>query len=82
MSINSKTTSKAVGSNAGRTLHNPNASATAKALAGSALAQRGATKQSGSVTESLAARVLDSAKYSPQTKALAGSVLAQSNKKR
>lgn len=82
MSNNSKKTSSGIASQAASTLSDPNASATAKSLAASALAQSGTGKQTGAQMEDKAARVLASTKYSDETKALAGSVLSQSNKSR
>ena len=79
---NTKTTSKSVSSEAARVLKDPNASATAKRLAGSALSQRTPSHQTGAKVEDLASRVLDSPKYSAETKSIAGSVLSQSNKQR
>ena len=79
---NSKTTSPKVGSLAGSVLQDPNASATAKRMAASALAQRQAGHQTGADLEDDAARVLRSEKYSDQTKTLAASVVAQANKAR
>lgn len=82
MSKNTKETSKTVASKAAKTLTDPNASKTAKKLAGSALAQKGTGKQTGSEMEDFASKVLQSNKYSKDTKGLAGSVLSQSNKER
>lgn len=79
---NHKITSKQIASEAARTLHDPSASATAKALAGSALSQRSSSNQTGKGIEDLASKVLQSTKYSAGTKSLAGSVLSQSNKSR
>ena len=82
MSKNSKKTSSSIASNAAKTLSDPNASATAKSLAASALAQTGSSKQTGAAMEDKASQVLSSPKYSKATKKLAGSVLSQSNKER
>lgn len=82
MSKNTKKTSKNVASKAAQTLTDPNASKTAKKLAGSALSQKGTSKQTGADMEDFASKVLQSDKYSKDTKELAGSVLSQSNKKR
>ncbi len=81
-SKNPKKTSKKVASKAARELTDPNTSKIRKSLAGSALAQKGTGKQTGSEMEDIASRVLQSEKYSDDTKELAGSVLSQSNKKR
>lgn len=80
--MNKKTTSPTVASLASKVLTNAGSSATAKQLAGSALAQVAKSVQTGAQMENLASKVLDSPKYSAQTKALAGSVLSQSLKKR
>jgi hypothetical protein len=82
MSRNTKQTSPKVASQAGETLSDPNASATAKSLAASALAQSNTGKQTGAAMEDKASKVLQSTKYSDATKSLAGTVLSQSNKKR
>jgi hypothetical protein len=82
MASNSKRTSGDIASRAAATLNDPSASATARSLAASALAQAGTGKQTGAKMEDKAAQVLSSNKYSANTKSLAGSVLAQSNKKR
>ncbi|NTE33440.1 hypothetical protein [Agrobacterium tumefaciens] len=82
MSNNKKQTSSDIASAAAATLSDPNASAIAKSLAASALAQSGTGKQTGAEMEDKAAKVLASSKYSDETKAFAGSVLSQSNKSR
>lgn len=82
MPRNSKKTSSNVASKAAKILTNPNASKTAKKLAGSALSQVNGKNQTGAEMEDLASRVLDSSKYNDETKTFAGSVLSQSNKKR
>ncbi|MDR5778915.1 hypothetical protein QCE63_05665 [Caballeronia sp. LZ065] len=82
MSANKKQTSKPVAHLAAETLHDPKASATAKSLAASALAQTHTRKQTSAEMEHKASEVLHSTKYSPDTKTLAASVLAQSNKER
>jgi len=79
---NSKKTSAAVASLAGKTLADENSSGVKKTLAAAALAQAGPRKQTGAETEDLASRVLASPKYSDETKTLAASVLAQANKDR
>jgi hypothetical protein len=79
---NKKTTSERISSLAGKILANPNSSAIAKRLAGSALAQADDKSETGKALEQLAAKVLASAKYNIDTKELAGSVLAQANKER
>lgn len=82
MAENRKQTSGKVGSLAAKVLSNPNASATAKRLAGSDLSQMAKGKQTGAEMENFASKVLQSSKYSDETKTLAGSVLSQANKKR
>lgn len=67
---------------AAETLNNPNASAIARSLAASALAQSGTDKQTSAQMEEKAGKTLQSDQYSEQTKALAASVLSQSNKER
>lgn len=79
---NSKQTSGDVAKHAAATLRDPNASAIAKSLAGSALAQASTGKETGKAMEAKASHVLQSEKYSESTKAFAGSILSQSNKKR
>jgi hypothetical protein len=79
---NLKVTSSRVASLAGSVLQDPNASAVAKRMAASALAQRQSGHQTSAQLEDEAARVLASAKYSDQTLSLAASVVAQSNKAR
>jgi hypothetical protein len=80
--MNKKTTSPSVASQAGRVLQDSNASAVARSLAASALSQRNTGHQTGAAMEDIAARVLDGSKYSKETKSLAGSVLSQSNEQR
>jgi hypothetical protein len=82
MSKNAKQSSPQVAKVAAKTLTNPNASATAKSLAGSVVSQASSGKETGKAMEAKASKVLQSEKYSSETKSLAGSVLAQSNKKR
>jgi hypothetical protein len=78
MSNNTKQTSKRVATLAAEVLHDPKSSATAKTLAGSAVAQAHTTKQTSALVEHLAGQVLKSDKYSKDTKTLAASVVAQS----
>jgi len=80
--MNTKQTSSSILSLASLTLTDPNASKTAKQLAGSALAQSGSDKQTGATMERLASTVLNSSKLNSLTKQLAGTVLSQSNKSR
>ncbi|MBD9484303.1 hypothetical protein IB229_15055 [Pseudomonas sp. PDM14] len=79
---NSKQTSSDIAKKAAETLRDPNASAIAKSLAGSALAQHSTSKQTSAEMEAKAAKALQSDKYSDATKSLAGSVVSQSDKKR
>lgn len=80
MSKNSKQSGPQTTSLAAATLTNPNASATAKSLAGSVVSQAHTGKQSGTAMESKASMVLQSEKFNADTKSLAGSVLSQSRK--
>jgi hypothetical protein len=82
MSTNTKKTSSTMASLAAETLNNPNASAIAKSLAASALAQSGTDKQTGAVMEEKAGKVLRSGQYREETNSLAASVLSQANKER
>ena len=82
MSKNSKQSGAKVTPLAASTLANPNASATAKSLAGSVVSQAHTGKQSGTAIESKASMVLQSEKFSKETKSLAGSVLSQSRKQK
>ncbi|WGQ09784.1 hypothetical protein QG516_25040 [Pedobacter gandavensis] len=68
MPTNNKKTSKPIASEASEILRNPNASTTAKKLAGSALSQYSTGNQTGSSMEDLASKVLSSEKYIEQTK--------------
>lgn len=77
-----KQTSSDIAKQASATLRDPNASAIAKSLAASALAQTSTGKETGKAMETKASQVLQSEKYSESTKAFAGSILSQSNKKR
>lgn len=82
MSANTKKSSPKVAKLASDTLRNPNASATAKSLAASVLAQANSGKETGADMEAKAGKVLQSEKYSAETKALAASVVSQSNRER
>ena len=82
MSKNTNKTSDTMATLAAETLNNPNASAIARSLAASALAQSGTDKQTSAQMEEKAGKTLQSDQYSEQTKALAASVLSQSNKER
>lgn len=79
---NRKKTSSDVAKQAAATLRDPKASAIAKSLAGSALAQSSTGKQTGADMEAKASKALKSEKYSEATKTLAGSVVSQSSKER
>lgn len=79
---NPKQTSSDIAKQAAETLRDPNASAIAKSLAGSALAQHSTGKQPSAEMEAKAAKALQSDKYSDTTKSLAGSVVSQSSKQR
>ena len=82
MSRNTKQTSPAVASVAGRTLGSATASGIQRSMAGSALRQSGRPAQTGAKTEDRASRALDNPHASKVTKTLAGSVVSQSNKTR
>lgn len=62
-------------------LRAPNASKTAKSLAGSALAQAGTSKQTTTKTATTAAKALNDGRTKATTRTLAGSVLTQKPKK-
>ncbi|WP_223272825.1 hypothetical protein [Serratia quinivorans] len=79
---NSKKTSKSVASLAAQTLRDPNASATQKSFAASALSQAAPGKETGKAMETKASAALKSEKYSDLTKTFAGSVVSQSDKNR
>ncbi|MGE1153636.1 hypothetical protein [Pseudomonas sp. ICMP 460] len=82
MSKNTKKTSGKMATLAAEVLSNPNASAIAKSLAASALAQSGTDKQTSAHMEEKAGKALQSDKYSEDTKSLAASVLSQANRAR
>lgn len=82
MSKNTNRTSPKVAKLASETLRNPNASATAKSFAASALSQTNTDKQTSAEMEAKAGMALQSSKFSADTKALAASVVSQSNKLR
>lgn len=82
MSNNTKKTSADVAKQASETLRDPSASAIAKSLAGSVLAQASTDKQTGANMEAKASLALKSEKYSAATKTLAASVVSQSSKSR
>ncbi|MGY2230109.1 hypothetical protein HX780_04770 [Pseudomonas tolaasii] len=82
MPSNSKQSSAKVAKLASETLRDPQASAIAKSLAASTLAQANTGKQTSAEMEAKAGRVLQSDKYSEETKALAASVVSQSNQAR
>lgn len=63
-------------------LRDPGASAMAKSLAGSALAQAGTNKQSTAKTATVASKALQDGRASSTTRTLAGSVLTQKPGKR
>ena len=79
---NKKQTSHRIASTAAKVLNDPNASATAKKLAGSALSQANRHNETGKEMEKLASQVLQSDKYNNTTQQLAASVLSQSDKSR
>ncbi|RII26760.1 MAG: hypothetical protein CXR31_10155 [Geobacter sp.] len=82
MSKNTKQSSPGMATKAAKILADKNASAVAKSLAASVVAQANSGKQTGAELEDRASKVLQSDKYSDSTKELAASVLSQSNKER
>lgn len=80
MSKNEKTGGR-VTKVASSVLRSPNASAAAKSLAGSALAQTRTTKQTSVAVAKTAANALNDGRTSTTTKALAGSVLTQKTRR-
>jgi hypothetical protein len=82
MSKNTKQSSAGMATKAAKVLSDPTASAIAKSLAASVVAQANTSKQTGADLEGRASKVLQSDKYSNSTKELAASVLSQSNKER
>jgi hypothetical protein len=82
MAKNIKRSSPKVAKLASETLRDPHASAIAKSLAASTLAQANTGKQTSAEMEAKAGRVLQSDKYSEETKTLAASVVSQSNQAR
>ena len=82
MSNNTKKTSADVAKQASETLRDSSASAIAKSLAASVLAQASTGKQTGAEMEAKASHALKSEKYSDATKTLAASLVSQSNKNR
>jgi hypothetical protein len=82
MKTNTKQSSAKLAILASETLRDPHASAVAKSLAASTLAQANTGKQTSAEMEAKAGRVLQSEKYSEETKTLAGSVVSQANKAR
>ncbi|QXI39648.1 hypothetical protein [Pseudomonas xantholysinigenes] len=82
MATNRKNTSDNIAHLASETLRDPSASAIAKSLAASALAQAHTSKQTGAAMEATASKVLQSEKYSANSKSLAASLVSQSNKDR
>ncbi|MGF6331161.1 hypothetical protein ABH909_004039 [Pseudomonas sp. BS3782 TE3695] len=82
MKKNSKQSSAKVATLASEILRDSTASAIAKSLAASTLAQTNSGKQTSVEMEAKAGKVLQSDKYSDETKSLAASVVSQSNKAR
>ena len=82
MSKNTKVSSAPVASLAARTLNSANSSGLEKALAGSVLAQRGTSSQTGAQMEGRAGRALNNDRSSATTRILAASLVSQSNKAR
>lgn len=82
MSKNTKGSSAPIASLAARTLTSASSSGLERSLAGSALAQRGTSSQTGPRMEERAGRALNNERSSATTRALAASVVSQSNKAR
>ncbi|MDR1164821.1 MAG: hypothetical protein LBO66_02940 [Deltaproteobacteria bacterium] len=82
MSKNTKKTSPRVATKASKALSDPKSSAKEKSLAGSALSQASAGRETGEKMEPEAARALRKERSSSTTKTFAGSVVSQSNKER
>lgn len=74
-------TSPKVATKASQVLRSPGASAAAKSVAGSALAQSGTSKTTSPKVAGIAARTLDSPKAGVAAKSLAGSVLTQKTRR-
>lgn len=82
MSKNTKGSSASVASLAARTLNSNSSSGLERSLAGSVLAQRGSTSQTGATMEERAGRALNNDRSSETTRTLAASLVSQSNKSR
>jgi len=80
--VNTKQSSKDLGSEAAKILQDNNSSEIQKELAASVLSQTKTKKQTGKDMEAVASKVMKSKKYSKKTKSLAASLVSQSNKKR
>jgi len=76
-----KQTSKSLASTAGKIMSSSGSSKIQRQLAGSALAQKGNSKETSERMETVASKAMKSDKYSAKTKSLAASVLSQSTKK-
>jgi hypothetical protein len=74
-------TSSNVASKASQILRSSTASATAKSIAGSALAQKVPGKATSAKVATAAAKVLDDGRTSSKSKTIAGSVLTQKTKR-
>lgn len=77
----SEQTSKSIGSLAGRTLQDPNASKVQRTIAGSVLAQAGTQKVTSERVAGIEAKALSNSRSSEVTKSLAGSGLTQKTKR-
>lgn len=75
-----KSTGSKIGSLAGKTLGNANASKTQKSLAGSALAQVGTAKITSKAMETKASTALKSDKSSSTARSLAATAVSQAKK--
>ena len=76
-----KQTSKSLASKAAKVMGNKSSSQIQRQLAGSALAQKGNSKETSERMEAVAAKVMKSDKYNADTKSLAASVMSQATKK-
>ena len=76
-----KQTSSSLASAAAKIMGDNSSSKIQRQLAGSALAQKGNSKETSERMEGLASMVMKSDKYSAATKSLAASVMSQATKK-
>lgn len=76
-----KQTSSSLASMAAKIMADNGSSKIQRQLAGSALAQKGNSKETSERMETVASKVMKSDKYNAATKSLAASVLSQATKK-